>query len=81
MSKIRLKAPEGYFEDSYRRTMENVSRIRNRRKAVASGCVAALLSVGIMLSIRSVNADRYEKEYLAQQAEMARLDIFLEINK
>ena len=80
MDNIELKTPEGYFEESFTRTLAGVSSIRKRRRT-ALGVVAALFVVfGITYSsIRAKNAVM-EKEYNALQAEMADYDIFLEIN-
>lgn len=80
MDNIELKTPEGYFEDSFARTMVGVSWIRKRRMA-AFGAVAVLFVIfGITYSsIRGKNALE-EKEYIALQTEMADYDIFLEIN-
>ena len=80
MDSIELKTPDGYFEDSFARTMEGVSRIRKRRKAVLGAAAAVIVVLGITVySIRAKNALE-EKEYIALQTEMADYDIFLEIN-
>lgn len=81
MSDIRLKTPEGYFEKSLEKTLTSAARIRRRRKVVLYSCAAIVLMVGTYFSIHSVSVSEDEKEYLAQQAEMARLDIFLEVNQ
>lgn len=80
MSEIRLTTPDGYFESSFERTIASAERIRKRRKMVLCFSAAVLLIVGAYCSIHNINEMRMEKEYLAQQAEMARLDIFLEVN-
>lgn len=80
MSDIELKTPEGYFEKSFGKTMAEVSRIRKRRLAVLGMAAVAVVAAGItFVSIRADYA-RQEEAYLAQQAELASLDIFLEIN-
>lgn len=80
MDNIELKTPEGYFEDSFARTMAGVSRIRKRRRA-ALGAVAVLIVIfGITYSSLRVKNALEEKEYIALQTEMAEYDIFLEIN-
>ena len=80
MDPIELKTPEGYFEDSFARTMSGVSRIRKRRRA-ALGAVAAVVAVfGIVFTSIRVERTAEEREYLALQAELADYDIFIEIN-
>lgn len=80
MDNIELKTPEGYFEDSFARTMAGVSRIQKRRRA-ALGAVAVLFVVfGIAYSSIRVKNTIEEKEYFVLQTEMADYDIFLEIN-
>ncbi len=80
MDNIELKTPEGYFEESFARTMVRVSSIRKRRKT-ALGVVAAIFVVlGITYSSIKVKNAIEEKEYIALQTEMADYDIFLEIN-
>lgn len=81
MSDIRLSTPENYFEKSLERTLANTTRIKNRRKVLACACVATVLLLGAAFSIQTISSARSEKEYLAFQAEMDRLDIFLEINQ
>lgn len=80
MNNIELQTPEGYFEDSFSRTMSGVSAVRKRRAAVL-GSVAALILVAVITytTIRIHNAG-LEKAYYAQQEELAGLDVFLEIN-
>lgn len=80
MSQVRLKTPEGYFEESLGKTMASVENIRRRRRTVMCACIAAVLTAGTYFSISAVRANEDGKEYLAQQEELARLDIFLEIN-
>lgn len=81
MSDIRLTTPEGYFERSLEKTMASAGRIGRRRKAVVCLCLALALSAGTYFTVQSAKVARAEKEYLAWQAEMARLDIFLEVNQ
>lgn len=80
MKGIELKTPEGYFDESLRKTMAGVSRIRKRRKAALYACAAVLLFLGAAYASDRLADSRQEKAYLAQQAEIDRLDIFLEIN-
>lgn len=81
MSYIRLKTPEGYFEKSLKRTFASVEGIRKRRRAVLCTCIAVVLAGGTYFSISTLRSNEGEKEYLALQEELARLDIFLEINE
>ncbi len=81
MSDIRLTTPEGYFEKSLARTLARAAGIGRRRKLALYLCAAVVLLLGAYCSIHAIYNIRYEKEYLALQAEMARLDIFLEINQ
>ena len=80
MEPIELKTPEGYFDDSFARTMSGVARIRKRRRAALGAVVAVVAVFGIVFT--SIRAERAaeEKEYLALQAELADYDIFIEIN-
>lgn len=80
MSDIELKTPEGYFEKSFNKTMAEVSRIRKRRSAVLGLAAVVVLAAGITLASLKADYARQEEAYLAQQAELASLDIFLEIN-
>lgn len=80
MSNIRLTTPEGYFERSLQRTFVSAERIRKRRKNIMCFCAAIVLMTGTFYSIHTANVLKAEREYFAQQAEMARLDIFLEVN-
>lgn len=81
MKDIRLTIPEGYFEKSLEKTIASAERIRKRRRAILYSCAAVVLLLGTYFSVSSGRISRDEEEYLAQQAEMARLDIFLEINR
>lgn len=81
MSDIRLTTPEGYFEQSYERTVNAVSAIRRRRRAVLGCCAAVLLVSGLVYTGIAVRNAASEQDYYALEAEMAQLDIFLEINK
>lgn len=81
MSDIRLTTPEGYFERSLERTIASIERIRKRRKAVLYSCTVVVLMVVMYCSIHTAIVNECEKEYLAQQAELAKLDIFLEVNQ
>lgn len=80
MSYVKLKTPEGYFEESLRRALASAEGIRKRRRAVLCTCIAAVLAVGTYFSISAFQSNEERKEYLAQQEELSRLDIFLEIN-
>lgn len=81
MSSFRLTTPEGYFEKSLEKTMASADRIHRRRRALLYSCTAIVLLAGVFLSIYTHNVIEAEKEYLAQQAEIARIDIFLEVNQ
>ena len=80
MKGIELRTPEGYFEESLQKTMTGVSRIAKRRKAALFACAAILLFIGAAYVSERLSDFRQEKAFLAQQAEIDRLDIFLEIN-
>jgi hypothetical protein len=80
MNNIEMKTPEGYFEDSFARTMSGVSAIRRRRKTVLGVAAAIVLVAGAAFMARRVSYVQEEKAFLAQQSELADLDIFLEIN-
>lgn len=82
MSDIKLTIPDGYFDKSLEKTRAEVSRIRKRRKAAALGLAAVIvLAAGWALSLRTTQRIRAEKEYLALQSEMYRVDIFYEVNQ
>ena len=80
MSYVRLKTPEGYFEHSLGKTLASVEGIRKRRRSVLCACIAVLLVLGTYFSISALRSNEDLNDYLAQQEELARLDIFLEIN-
>ncbi len=80
MKNIEMKTPEGYFEGSFARTMSGVSAIRSRRKAVLGAAVAIVLIAGVAFTASRISYIQEEKAFLAQQTELADLDIFLEIN-
>lgn len=80
MSEVRLTTPEGYFETSMEKTMASARKIRRRRKAVLYSCAALVLTIGAYLSIQTATVREVEREYLTQQAEIARLDVFFEVN-
>ena len=81
MSNIEMKTPEGYFEDSFARTMSGVSAIRKRRRTVLGIAAAVVFVAGaVFTASRVVPYVQEEKAFLAQQTELADLDIFLEIN-
>ncbi len=80
MSYVKLKTPEGYFEKSLEKTMASVEGIRRRRRTVLCTCIAAVMTIGTYFSISTIRSNEDGKEYLAQQEELTRLDIFLEIN-
>ena len=75
-----MKTPEGYFEDSFARTMSGVSAIRRRRKTVLGVAASIVLLAGSAFMASRVSYVQEEKAFLAQQSELADLDIFLEIN-
>lgn len=89
MSQIKLTTPEGYFEKSMQTTMAAVGKVRRKRMAMLSGAVVGSVAAALALFVMpdrdmtdSVNAEApAEHEYYAMEAEMARLDIFLEINQ
>ena len=81
MKKIILTTPDEYFEKSFQKTMDSATAVRRRRRTLIYSCAAIVLAAGTCASIRNVKVSRDEKEYLAQQAEMAKLDIFLEVNR
>lgn len=81
MKEIRLTTPEGYFEKSLEATLASAGRIKRRRKTVLYSLAAFVLLLASCFSVYKMQTISEEKEYLAQQAEMARLDIFLEVNQ
>lgn len=81
MNYVRLKTPEGYFEKSFEKTLTSVEGIRKRRRTVLYTCIAAVLAVGTYIPISAFRSNEARNEYLAQQKELERLDIFLEINE
>ncbi len=82
MSDIKLTIPDGYFDKSLEKTLAEVSRIRKRRRAVALGLAAVMvLAAGWALSLHTTQRIRAEKEYLALQSELYRVDIFYEVNQ
>lgn len=80
MNNIELKTPEGYFEESFARTMSGVAAIRKRRRAVLGMAAAAIVVLAVVFSSIRINQVRAEKEYVAFQTELADFDIFLSIN-
>lgn len=80
MNNIELQTPEGYFEDSFSRTMSGVSAVRKRRAAVLGSVAALILAAGITYTTIRIHNAGLEKAYYAQQEELAGLDVFLEIN-
>ncbi|MBR0240571.1 MAG: hypothetical protein IJQ52_05550 [Bacteroidales bacterium] len=80
MDDIELKTPEGYFEESFARTMTGVAEIRIKRRSALRIAAIVLVVLGITFSSIRINKAREEKEFLAFQTEMADIDIFLEIN-
>lgn len=80
MNNIELKTPEGYFEESFARTMSGVAAIRKRRRAVLGMAAAAIVVLAVVFSSIRINQVKTEKEYVAFQTEMADFDIFLAIN-
>lgn len=82
MSDIKLTIPDGYFDKSLEKTLTEVSRIRKRRRVVALGLAAVIvLAAGWALSLQTTQRIRAEKEYLALQSELYRVDIFYEVNQ
>lgn len=82
MSDIKLTIPDGYFDKSLEKTLAEVSRIRKRRRAAALGLAAVIvLAAGWALSLQTTQRIRAEKEYLALQSELYRVDIFYEVNQ
>lgn len=82
MSDIKLTIPDGYFDKSLEKTLAEVARIRKRRRAVALGLAAVIvLAAGWALSLQTTQRIRAEKEYLALQSELYRVDIFYEVNQ
>lgn len=82
MSDIKLTIPDGYFDKSLEKTLTEVARIRKRRRAVALGLAAVIvLAAGWALSLQTTQRIRAEKEYLALQSELYRVDIFYEVNQ
>lgn len=80
MDNIELKTPEGYFEESFARTMTGVAKIRKKRRTVMG--IAAAMAVVLGVTFSSIRTDQAQKEeeFMAFQAELADFDIFLEIN-
>lgn len=82
MSDIKLTIPDGYFDKSLEKTLAEVARIRKRRRAAALGLAAVIvLAAGWALSLQTTQRIRAEKEYLALQSELYRVDIFYEVNQ
>lgn len=82
MSDIKLTIPDGYFDKSLEKTLTEVARIRKRRRAVALGLATVIvLAAGWALSLQTTQRIRAEKEYLALQSELYRVDIFYEVNQ
>lgn len=79
MKEIRLDTPQGYFEESFERTMNSVAGIRRRRRAALCICAAIVLALCADITLR-IGDSRDRKDYYAMETEMAQLDIFLEIN-
>jgi len=80
MDKIELKTPEGYFEESFTRTMAGVATIRKKRQAVLGFAAIVVVVLGVTFSSIQINKAQKEKAFMAFQAELANYDIFLEIN-
>ena len=80
MDNIEMKVPQGYFEESFARTMAGVAAIRKKRRAVLGLAAAVVIVAGVTFSTIWIDKTQKEKEYIAFQAEMAEFDIFLEIN-
>lgn len=81
MSQIKLTTPEGYFENSFERTMRAASEIDRRRKVMAGGFAAIALLLGISYSAVQSRQSALEKEYYAMEMELSQLDVFMEINQ
>lgn len=75
-----LRVPEGYFEESYAKTMQMVRKKRQRRKTVLASLAVILLIGGGLLSWSRASYRSAYEDYLAQQLEIVNLDVFMEIN-
>lgn len=75
-----VTVPEGYFEQSYRTSMERAARIRSARRSVLYSCLAVILLAGTALSVHFIGIAEARKEYMALQQEIMELDVFMEIN-
>lgn len=81
MSNRPLTVPEGYFEQSCAETLRRARAIRSRRQAMLAFCLVAVVTVGAGLAYQRLSYSAAERDYLAQQEELSRLDIFMEINQ
>lgn len=80
MTEEHLSVPEGYFEQSFQKTMQMANRERRRRKHIILTCMAVVVVlVGIFAASQAVIRAEYN-EYLAEQAALGSLDVFMEIN-
>ena len=77
MNNRPLTVPEGYFEQSYETTMRRARTIRSRRQAVLALCLGAVVTVGAGLAWQKLSFSAAERDYLAQQEELSRLDVFM----
>ena len=80
MDNIELKTPEGYFEESFARTMAGVAKTRKKRRTVMGIAAAVAVVLGVTFSSIRTDQAQKEEEFMAFQAELADFDIFLEIN-
>lgn len=75
-----LTVPEGYFEESYGKTMRMAARSRRRFKTVVALLSAFVLLAGSAATWTRTRMNREYEAYMAQQKALAELDVFLEIN-
>ena len=80
MDNVELKTPDGYFEESFARTMAGVAAIRKKRRTALGIAAAFVVVLGVVFSAVRINQVKAEKEYVAFQTELADFDIFLSIN-
>jgi len=85
MKEVRLDVPEGYFEESFEKTLARSRGIRTRRRAVLGSAAALVLAVGIWQFLperpeRIEPDDETLRLMMAEVSEMNELDVFLMIN-
>jgi len=76
MKEVRLNVPEGYFEESMKKTLEHSRRIRSRRRAALCSIAMLALVLGIWQFVPSNRHSFVSPE----DAELYELDVFLMIN-